>query len=312
MRTEHGRPWPELPPKGRYARLTDRLSTPRNRRFLRLARRLLVLAVVLILVLAVALFASRTYSFDSATFPGTVQRLEVDAGTGEVAVVGSDRSNVFVLWQRRYSLIKPQVRRQMRGGTLQLRSRCPRMSLRCAVILGSQVPERIAVSIRARSAPVAAQNLSGPLDVMTLSGEVTVEQIAAPVRVDTAAGKVTLNDLHGDLVAKTISAPMQLHDIRGQIRLSSKSGSITGVGWVTPALDAQTDSGWVTAEFGAPPGRIDIRSVSGQVTLSMPAGHYRLDLQAPAGAIRVTGIVDDPTSARTIQDQHRRRNQSYR
>jgi len=301
MRTEHDRPWPELPPKGRYARLTDRLSAWRNQRLLRVASRLLILAIALILVLTVVLFVSRTYSLDSATYPGTVQRLDVDAGTGEVAVVGSDRSNVFVLWQRRYSLIKPQVQRQMRGGTLQLRSRCPRMSLRCAVILGSQVPERIAVSIRARSAPTTAQNLSGPLDVMTLSGEVTVQQIAAPVRVDTAAGKVTLNDLHGDLVAKTISAPIQLYDIRGQIRLISKSGSITGVGWVTPALDAQTATGWVTAEFGAPPGRIDIRSVSGQVTLSMPAGHYRLDLEAPAGAIRVTGIVDDPTSARTIK-----------
>jgi hypothetical protein len=301
MRTEHDRHWPELPPKGRYARLTDRLSTPRTQRLLRVTGRLLILAIALILVLALALFVSRTYSLDSATYPGTVQRLDVDAGTGEAAVVGSDRRDIFVMWQRRYSLIKPQIQRQMRGGTLQLRSRCPRTSLRCAVILGSQVPERIAVSIRTRSAPATAQNLRGPLDITTLSGDVTAQHIAAPVRVDTSTGKMILDDLQGDLVAKTVSAPIQLHDIRGQIRLISESGSITGAGWVTRALDAQTATGWVTAEFGTPPGRIDIRSVSGQVTLSVPAGHYRLELEAPAGQITVNGIVDDPTSTRTIK-----------
>lgn len=297
------RPWPEPPPisKGPYARLRQRLNTPGAERRLKVAGRLLLLAIALILLLVAVLYATRTYSLDSATYPGTIQRILVDADTGEVAAVGSDRRDVFVLWQRRYSLIKPQVQREVRGSMLELRSRCPWASVRCAVILGSQVPKGSTVSIRTSSAPVTTRSLRGPLDVRTQSGDATFEQIAAPVRVGTTTGKVSIDGLQGELVASTVSAPITLHDIRGQVHLTSESGSITGTGWVTAALDVQTGTGWVTAEFDAPPGRIDIRSVSGQVTLDLPKGHYRLDLDAPPDEIHVSGIVDDPTAAHTIK-----------
>ncbi|HZC98898.1 MAG TPA: hypothetical protein VFA46_01495 [Actinomycetes bacterium] len=38
----------------------------------------------------------------------------VDAGPGDLTVVGSDRSDVLALWQQRYSLVKPRVDREVR------------------------------------------------------------------------------------------------------------------------------------------------------------------------------------------------------
>jgi hypothetical protein len=296
------RHWPELPPKssGPYARVKEGLSRPRPRRLLRTAGRLLLALVALVALLGVVLFVTRTYSLDSATFPGAVRRLAIDAGPGEVSAVGSDRRDALALWQRRYSLIKPRVDRGVRDGTLRLRSHCPAASFRCAVILGAQVPKATATSVRTRSAPVTVQDLNGPVEVTTRSGQVTVQQVAAPVRVDTGSGGITLADLRGDLVARTVSAPIDLRDINGRVDLASESGAITANEQFLEAFLARTRSGWVTAIFATPPGRVDVRSASGEVILQLPAGHYRFDLHAPAGRVRLDGVASDPSATRTI------------
>jgi DUF4097 and DUF4098 domain-containing protein YvlB len=255
----------------------------------------------LIGVLAVVLFVTRTYSLDTATYPGAIQRLTVDTDSGQVSVVGSDRADVLVLWQRRYSLIKPRVDRGVRDGALHLRSRCPAVSFRCAVVLGSQVPGATATSIRTRSATVDLQNLGGPVDVTTQTGQVTLQQVAASIRIVTGSGPVSLATLRGDLVVRTASAPIELRDLQGQADLTTGSAAITGNALALRALMARTGSGWVTATFDAPPVHVDLRSVSGQVNVQLPAGHYRLQLDAPAGQVHLDGVVNDPTAPRTIK-----------
>jgi len=297
------RPWPEPPPKsiGPYARVKEGLSRPWPRRLLKAAGLLVLAVTALVAVLAVVLFVTRTYSLGTATYPGAVRRLAVDADTGEVSAVGSDRHDTLALWQRRYSLIRPRVDRGVRDGTLQLRSRCPTASFHCAVIIGAQVPRATATSVRTRSAPVTVQDLSGPVDVTTRSGQVTIERVAAPVHIDTESGGITLTDLRGGLAARTVSAPIELRGVHGRADLTSQSGAITANAQVLEAFVARTRSGWVTATFDAPPERVDVRSASGEVILQVPAGHYRLDLHAPAGRVHLEGMVDDPAAARTIR-----------
>jgi Putative adhesin len=297
------RPWPELPPKSRgpYVRLKEGLAAPRARRSLKAAGLVVLLVAALIGALAVVLFVTRTYSLDTATYPGPVRRLAIDTDTGEVSVVGSDRRDVLVLWQRRYSLIKPRVDRQLRDRALQLRSRCPAASFRCAVVLGSQVPAATATSVRTRSATVDMQDLGGPVEVTTRTGQVTLQQMAGPVQVVTGSGPVSLAGLRGELAVRTASAPIELRDLHGPTDLTSESGSITGNALALPVLRTRTGSGWVTASFDTPPQQVDVRSVSGQVSLQVPAGRYRLELDAPAGQVHLDGVVDDPAAPRTIR-----------
>jgi DUF4097 and DUF4098 domain-containing protein YvlB len=89
--------------------------------------------------------------------------------------------------------------------------------------------------------------------------------------------------------------------MHGQADLTTESGSITGNGLALQVLMARTGSGWVTATFDAPPEHVDLRSVSGQVNIQIPAGHYRLELDAPAGQVHLNGVVNDPTAPRTIK-----------
>lgn len=298
------RPWPELPPKstGPYARLKDGLSDPRVRRRLRVVGLVLLGAAGLVIVLVVVLFATRTYSFDTTTVPpGAVRGLEVDSDVGEVSAVGSDRQDTLALWQLRYSLIKPRLEHAVSDGTLRLRSRCPATSVRCAVILGSQVPRQTAVSVRTRDASVTVQEVSAPVAVTTRSGAVTVDHVIGRVRVDSASGPVTLSGSAGDLAARTVSAPIEAVDIHGRADLSTDSGPITGNAQAVEVFQARTGSGWVTAAFDTPPQRVEVRSASGEVDVRVPAGRYRLELQAPAGRVRLEGVSSDPSATRVIR-----------
>src|SRR6266536_2872421 len=103
----------------------------------------------------------------------STRRHSLVADAGPVTAVGSDRRDSFAFWQRRYSLVKPRVEDAVRGDTLELHSRCPRVSFRCAVVLGAQVPTGTAVTIRSRAAAVAVQSVSGPVDLTSGSGSVT-------------------------------------------------------------------------------------------------------------------------------------------
>jgi hypothetical protein len=302
MPSRVNRPLPELPPRSRgpYTWVREALADPRARRPLKAAGLTGLLLVALVGVAAVVLFVTRTYSFDSATFPDTVRRLAVDADSGEVSAIGSDRRDAIALWQRRYSVIKPRVQSGLRGGTLELRSRCPALSFRCAVIFGSQVPRATAVEVSTDSAPVSVRGVSGPVAVTTHSGAVTVEQVTAKVSVDTRSGPVALGTLRGEIVARTVSSPIELRDVHGRADLSSQSGSITGNSQALEVLRASTAGGWVTASFDEPPQRVEVRSGSGEVDLSVPAGRYRLDLHAASGRVHVEGVVDDPAATRTI------------
>jgi hypothetical protein len=281
-------------------RVLHRLRTPRARRVLKVAGLSVALPAALLAALAVTLLATRTYRLDDGTWPGTIRRLVVDAGPGEVSVVGSDRSDVFALWQRRYSLVKPRVDHQVRGDVLALRSRCPATSFRCAVVLGAQLPQATAVALRSRSAPVTVNGLSGPVEVSSQSGAVTVQDVDAPVRVDDESGKLSLLHLSGDVTARTTSGAVELNDVRGNADVTTGAGAITSNASRIAAFTARSDSGWVTAAFDAPPERVEIRSTSGPVTLQVPKGRYRLSLHAPSGQVHVSDIGDDPAAARTI------------
>lgn len=297
------RPWPQLPPKssGPYTRLKQRLSSQRARRLLKTSGLLVAAVIGLVAVFGLVLLVTRTYSLDTATYKGVVKRLAVDADNGEVSAVGSDRQDVLALWQRRYSLIKPHVDGAVHEDTLRLRSRCPAASFRCAVVIGSQVPTATAVSVRTHSAPVDVKDLKGRVDITTHSGDVTVEHVAAPVHVDTESGAVSLAGLRGDMAATTASGSIELRDVGGRADVRSESGSITGNAQLLEVFVARTGSGWVTASFDAPPRRVEIRSVSGEISVEVPAGRYRLDLHGASGRVRLQGVVDDPAAAGTIE-----------
>ena len=296
--------WPDATPRrlGPYGRARQRLRSPAARRLRLLVAWLLLGAVALVALGAAVLFVSRTYSLGDATYPAGVRGVELDAdGAGEIAAVESDRADVLVLWQRRYSLLRPRVERGLAAGTVRVHASCPAFSFRCAVILGAQVPKGTALAIRTRTAPASVAASTGPVELSSGSGAVEVRQASGPVRFDSASGRVSVLDLHGDLTGRSGAGQVLLQDVSGRVDVTTGSGAVTADGQVAPVFTVRSGSGWVTAAFAAPPGRVDVRSGSGAVTLTLPRGRYRFDLRAGAGRVHVDpGVVDDPAAARSV------------
>ena len=71
---------------------------------------------------------------------------------------------------------------------------------------------------------------------------------------------------------------------------SSDSGDIDLIANSVRAVDAQTDSGDVTADVGGLPRRIVARSNSGDVAVAVPRGTYRIRATASSGDARVSGL----------------------
>lgn len=281
-------------------RVLHGLGTPRGHRAVKVVGLSVALPLALLTALAVTLFVTRTYRLDDATWPGTIRQVVVDAGPGDVSVVGSDRPDVFALWQQRYSLVKPRIEHEVRGDVLALRSRCPATSFRCAVVFGAQLPRATAVSLRSGSAPLTVSGISGGVQASSRSGAVTVQDVDGPVRIDGGSGKLSLQHVSGAISARTGSGAVDLNDVNGRAEVTTGAGTITSNASRMTVFTAGSDSGWVTAGFTAPPQRVEIHSSSGAVTLQLPKGRYRLSLHAPPGKVSLSGISNDPTATRTI------------
>jgi hypothetical protein len=201
-------------------------------------------------------------SFDAAT----IRSLRVDAGTGDVTVIGDRETTVDVRLRISSDLFGTDHSIDRRGGRLVVRTGCPVFwSFHCGFRIEVHVPR------------------GTPVSVTTDNGEVHVAGIAAPV---------TLTTDNGDVRAA---------DIEGPLRLSTDNGDVVGADLRSPTVTSETDNGDVTLVFGQPPQDVRASSDNGELDLRLPRGTTAYDLSTDTdnGSID-TPIRTDPTSHRRI------------
>ncbi|MEU6394560.1 DUF4097 family beta strand repeat-containing protein [Streptomyces sp. NPDC046939] len=139
---------------------------------------------------------------------------------------------------------------------------CPRMP-------EIQVPAGTAVTVTARNAGIDAAGLTGPLDLTTVNGDVTV--------ADSGAGKASL-------------------------RLATRNGSVHTTSVRASALGARTVNGDVTLDCATAPRRVSARTVNGSVDVAVPhdAPGYRVDATTDHGRPAVTLPAATDGSAPTM------------
>ncbi|MFI0241067.1 DUF4097 family beta strand repeat-containing protein [Streptomyces sp. NPDC016845] len=127
---------------------------------------------------------------------------------------------------------------------------CPRMP-------EIDVPAGIAVTVTARNAGIDAAGLSGPLDLTTVNGDVTV--------ADSGADDASL-------------------------RLVTRNGSVHTTSVRASALGVRTVNGDVTLDCATAPRRVSARTVNGSVDVAVPhdAPGYRVDATTDNGRPAIT------------------------
>lgn len=150
------------------------------------------------------------------------------------------------------------------------------------------------------TARVALRNISGDIEVASVSGE---------VRVETVSGDVDVTGATALAQAKTVSGDVTVRDSGGEglMTLGTVSGSIRATGLRARTLECGSVSGDVTVS-GGEVGRAEAKSVSGDIDFNAPlAKGGRYEFTSHSGDVRIvvgegTGFeLDADTFAGTVR-----------
>jgi len=127
-----------------------------------------------------------------------------------------------------------------------------------------------------------------PTQVGVVSATAVLSGLSARASVKSVSGGITLDGITGDVDANTVSGALEAQGVNGRLNFRTVSGDLTlAEGWLE-RLDAHAVSGDVTADVDLDPlGGLQVTTVSGQVTLRLPAeSDTKVHLHSMSGDVR--------------------------
>jgi hypothetical protein len=222
-------------------------------------------AVLTLLSVSTASTEHRTRVF------GAVGDLRVDAGSGDVEVVGERRRDIRVdmeiqrgMWRGAWH---PHVELQPDGRSLRLRSDCSVWAHIGVSDCGASFTVRVPRSTR--------------------------------VAVDVSSGDVTVRELDGAVVVDASSGEVRAENLRGPLQVEASSGDVDVAGFRGDRVSAKASSGEVKVSATRPPRLLRAEASSGDVTIVVPDVVYRVTVDTSSGDQNVL-VQQDFDARRTI------------
>ncbi|RJQ68057.1 hypothetical protein D5S17_32655 [Pseudonocardiaceae bacterium YIM PH 21723] len=161
---------------------------------------------------------------DTGMLTGEVAEVKIDGSSGDVTLHHATGDKITVYREVRYSGTHPgsQLRHRLEGQTLVLDGTC---GVNCSISYTVNLPGRPKISGKLASGDLHAQQ-TGPVDMTTASGDITLNDVAGPVKLDTASGTVTAKlTTVGDVRADTASGDVTVSVPDDDYRVQTKSAS---------------------------------------------------------------------------------------
>ncbi|MBX9245642.1 DUF4097 family beta strand repeat protein [Actinotalea ferrariae] len=123
----------------------------------------------------------------------------------------------------------------------------------------------------------------------TVSADALVAGVRQDVSVSTVSGQLAADSTRGALRGNTVSGEIVVRDHAGDLRLNTVSGDLTASGVLT-RVNANSVSGDLTLDVRDTHSAIAVSSVSGDVTVRLPAGAgVRVEARSATGRTVVDG-----------------------
>lgn len=173
-----------------------------------------------------------------------------------------------------------------RGSRAEVRTSYPRnerRNLNVSVQYTVSAPEHTRISARSLSGNIRVSDIRGDLKLVSLSGNVVVQNAARVVSAQSTSGNVEITNLRSDvaLEAKTVSGHLAVRQSSARaMELGSVSGDLVISDVTCDRLEAQTISGSI--DFASPlqrNGRYELTAHSGVVKM-VPRGNVGFELEA--------------------------------
>jgi hypothetical protein len=202
-----------------------------------------------------------------------VDRVLVEIVGGAVDVVGTDDPPTLEVAE----LGGPPLRVDHQGGTL---------------TVGYERPWPLApLTWFGRGRRTAVLSLAVPRDcrveLHTVSAGAMVGGLRAPVQVKSVSGEITLAGLGGRADAETVSGAVQASGVTGDLSVKTVSGDLTVAEGGGGSVRAKTVSGAVAVDLLASGERdVQLHSVSGDLTVRLPGtSDLQVKLQSTSGQV---------------------------
>lgn len=143
----------------------------------------------------------------------------------------------------------------------------------------------------------------GPQEVRYLeSGVLTIRSTCADLLVGSCSAdyRVTVSD-NVPVVVHAPHGSIKLDSYRGSAKLDTTTGSISVSSFCGFVLQATTKTGDMTVRTACSSDRLELRSDTGSVFASVPAGRYRVDAATTSGSASVRGLTPTDDSPWSIQ-----------
>jgi putative adhesin len=244
---------------------------------------LVVLSAVAVLLLAAggswALSWATHKTQTSTRTIAAAKTVEIDGRSGDVRVIGTDRSDILLTTKEQRSVLGgPHSDVSFSDGRLHLDGGCPDFQLwgndaGCSISYTLEVPRDTAVHLATQSGDVSAQDIAGDADLETRSGDVDASGIGGALRLQTRSGDVDADSSSTDISASSRSGDV---DVRARnatrVLAQTRSGDVdVSVPDRTYAVQAAADSGDETVDVSTDrrsPRTIVATTASGDVHVS--------------------------------------------
>ncbi|MFI7633979.1 DUF4097 family beta strand repeat-containing protein [Nonomuraea sp. NPDC049400] len=173
---------------------------------------------------------------DTASYDVTdkVAGVRVEADSGTVAVVESDRQGIRVTEELSWRKTKPETSHKVQGDTLTLSFKCANTwglgsgGAACEVSYKVEVPKGLRVNVSSDSGDLTLKGLSGELNARTDSGAIKTDGLAAKrVTAETDSGDVDLafGGPPDKVVTSSDSGNISIHVPQGPYNIVAKTDS---------------------------------------------------------------------------------------
>jgi hypothetical protein len=203
---------------------------------------------------------------DTQSFPFSGPKLTIENSLADLRLVAGTSEAVEV--QRSLTgkaATGKNATWSLTDGTLKLTITCSGLVINCGGRHIVKVPPGVAVEVRSDGAPVRA--------------------VAIP----------------GDLTIRVTDNWMRVEDPSGKLRLTGSDANITVTGSRSPEVTAEATDGGIDLSFAAAPTRVEARSSTGPVKVTLPAGAetYRVTTTSDTGTAK-SAVPNDPASPRVV------------
>jgi len=259
-----------------------------------------VLSVICVICLAsVFAWADKPVNEIRAAAPdGTV---EVSNIAGLIDVEGWDRAEVELTGTLADSIEKVEF--EVIGDHTTIEVKYPKNSKKSAFAnLKVMVPSGSAIGVEAVSADITVSWVLGELELESVSGDVEVFGTPAGIEAASVSGDVIVEMAADDVELASVSGDVLVREVRGELEAESVSGDISVESGLLAGGSFETVSGNISLEVALDRGDIDVESMSGTLTLSVPHSTIAdFEIETFTGSIdnRLTGDQATRTSRHT-------------